>query len=97
LTTTRLPGERSRNILEHHTRSVLVVQDDLGGGADVVLPGEPADLADLAEFARLLDPLAQVGIGDLRPQAGCSRRAARPPGFGCADGIPHRGGIHVVL
>ena len=89
LTSTLLPGERARDVLEDDAGRVLVVQDDLGGHADVLLPGEPFDFADLAELTRLCDPLPQVGVGDLWPGAGSC--GARPRGFGGADGIPHPG------
>src|ERR1700733_13076708 len=84
--------ERAGNVLEHDTRCVLAVKDDLGGRADILLPIEPADFADLAELSRLLDPLPQIRVGDPWPQIRAAR-AARPRGI--AYGIRHIGGFVV--
>ena len=69
--------QRARHLLEDHAGRVLVMQDDLGGHADVLLPGQALDLADFAELAGLLDPFAQIGIGDVRRQR---RRVRAAPG-----------------
>src|SRR5262249_16718050 len=55
-----------RYLLEDDTRCVLVMEDDLGGHPDVLLPGQAFHLTDLAELASLVDPLAQIAVTELR-------------------------------
>jgi hypothetical protein len=69
------------HILEDEAGGVIVVQRHLGYHADLALVAEIPDLLDLAELARLLDPLPQVVIGECRrgvgTRAGCNGAADR--------------------
>ncbi len=76
--------ERAGHIAEEDAGRVLVVQNDLGCHADILLPRQAIRLADLAELARLLDPLTQVAIGERRAQIG-----DRCAGHGAADRFAH--------
>jgi len=55
----------ARDIVEHHAGAVLGAQDRLGSEADVLLPGRALDVADLAQALGMIEPLAQVVIGDM--------------------------------
>ena len=61
---------RARHVLEDEARRVLVAQRHLGHHADVVLPGQALDLFDLAELPRLLDPVSEIMVGDMRSDVG---------------------------
>ena len=56
------------DVVEHHAGAVLGAQDRLRGEPDVLLPGRANDMADLAQALGMLEPLAQVVIGDMTLQ-----------------------------
>ncbi len=78
--------ERARNILENDAGGIFVVQDHLGGLADVGLPGQALHVAHFAKLARFLDPLPQVGVGDLWAEIR-DGHGAEARFFGAADGV----------
>ncbi len=55
----------ARDVVEHHAGAVLGTQDRLRGEADVLLPGRALDVADLAQALGMIEPPAQVVIGDM--------------------------------
>ncbi len=78
-------GQRTRHVLEEHRRRLLVMQNDLGSHADIVLPVETLHRAHLAQFARFFEPFAQIAIGEPRLDVGA--RAALRPASPAADGV----------
>src|SRR6476646_5924785 len=62
--------DRVRHLVEDEAGCAVVVHRDAGHHADVLLPVEPADILDLAQPARLVEPLPQIVIGQLRRRIG---------------------------
>ena len=91
--------DRPRNLVEHEAGRAVVV-NHAGDHADILLPGEPAHVLDLAELARLLEPLTQIVVAkpwlEIRASRGIGgfRRAGRTVhGIGlCGHSRPPGGG-----
>ena len=93
LTSTRLPGSvpGTSSNTKHGALSVCV--GHLGHHADVLLPGEPLDVLHLAELLGLVEPFAQVVIGEMRRGVGAD--AGRAP-FAAAPLPPPERRRHAV-
>jgi hypothetical protein len=64
--------DRARYCVEHEAGRTVVV-DHARDHADILLPGEPAHVLDLAELARLLEPLTQIVVAKPRLEIRASR------------------------
>src|SRR3954469_19850050 len=62
--------DRPWHIVEDEAGRAVVVHRDAGPHADILLPRQPAHLLDLAEPARLVEPLPQVVIDQVRLRIG---------------------------
>src|SRR3954467_11569790 len=62
--------DRPGHVVEDEARRGVVVHRDAGYHADILLPGQAAHLLDLAEPARLVEPLPQIVIGQVRLRIG---------------------------
>ena len=71
--------DRVRHLVEDEAGRAVVVHRDAGHHADVLLPVEPADILDLAEPARLLEPLPQIVIDQPRLRIGAAPPSAAAP------------------
>jgi hypothetical protein len=87
--------DRVRHLVEDEAGCAVVVHRDAGHHADVLLPVEPADILDLAQPARLVEPLPQIVIGQPRRRIGrgatIGGRAARIAGDAIVLGVGLRG------
>src|SRR5262249_8774064 len=74
--------DRPRHLTEHEARRAVVVHH-AGDHADILLPAEAVHVLDLAELARLLEPLTQIVVAKPRLEiracrgVGGFRRAGR--------------------
>ena len=66
--------DRPRHLLEHEAGRAVVVRRRARDHADVLLPGEAAQLLDLAELARLFEPLTQIVVAKPRLEIRSRRR-----------------------
>ena len=80
------------HLVEHETGGVVVLQRHGRDHADVLLPRQAADLLDLAEPARRVEPLAQIVIAQACRRVGAIRGLRAPPDRGC-----HRIGLIVLF
>ena len=79
------PRNGSRDVIEDEAGGVVIMRRDARNHPDVLLPGEPAHILDLAELARLLEPFPQIVVDDPRRDVGRGNRD-----HGIAHGISPR-------
>ena len=79
----------ARHLIEHEAGRAVLVHRHARDEADVLLPGEPAHLFHLAEPARLVEPLAQIVVGEPRRDV----RAGRADVRGRSDRTAHGVGL----